>query len=138
MAPEITLTVHGEVGIGKSAISLLILDALRAAGLQCEWADELEERNLGTGADDVAALHPRPVIRLVETNPRMLKRTEPATRCADTLRTTGKAAPRYCERCGLGPCTEKKADQPPPCPRCRALTTLACGADQCPNRTGGA
>ena len=28
------------------------------------------------------------------------------------------------------------ASSPPPCPRCRGLTTLACGAAECPNRKG--
>lgn len=27
---------------------------------------------------------------------------------------------------------------PPPCPRCRALTTLACGSSECPNRVPAA
>lgn len=65
--PEISVTIAGAVGVGKSAIALTILDALRAAGLQADWNDENSERNLGSGADDVAALDPRPVVRLVET-----------------------------------------------------------------------
>ncbi len=66
---EITITVHGHIGVGKSAVSLAILDALRAAGLACTWDDEQSERNLGTGAGDIAAMEERPTIRLIETNP---------------------------------------------------------------------
>lgn len=66
---EITITVHGHIGVGKSAVSLAILDALRAAGLACSWEDEQSERNLGTGAGDIAAMEQRPTIRLIETNP---------------------------------------------------------------------
>ncbi len=74
-SPEITITVHGQVGVGKSAVSLAILDALRAAGLQCAWDEEQSERNLGTGAADIAALEQRPTIRLQETNPSMVGRS---------------------------------------------------------------
>ena len=138
--PEILLSVHGEVGIGKSAVALLILDALRAAGLSCSWADETSERNMGQGAEDVAALDPKPVIRLIETNPRILEpaKVSASGRCADALRDAGTAAPRYCERCGLGPCAERKPAPPPACTRCGARTRLACGGTECPNRTGGA
>lgn len=65
--PEITITVHGAVGIGKSAVALAILDALRPLGIQCEWAEEFGERNMGTGAEEVAGLEPKPTVRLVET-----------------------------------------------------------------------
>ena len=71
--PEITITVYGAVGIGKSAMALAILDALRSHGLTCTWADEFGERNMGTGAEEIAAMDsPKPTVRLVETNPAML------------------------------------------------------------------
>lgn len=57
-----------------------------------------------------------------------------AGRCADELRASGLASPRWCERCGLGPCERAKPNPAPPCARCRALTTLACGGPLCPNR----
>lgn len=65
--PEITITVHGAVGIGKSAVALAILDALRPLGVPCEWAEEFGERNMGTGAEEIAGLEPKPTVRLVET-----------------------------------------------------------------------
>lgn len=70
---QILITVHGEVGIGKSAVALRILDALRSAGIQATWDEEQSERNMGTSPDDVATLEQKPVIRLVETNPAMGK-----------------------------------------------------------------
>lgn len=69
---EITITVLGHVAVGKSAVALAILDALRAAGLACTWDDEQSERNLGTGAADIAVMEDRPSIRLIERNPTML------------------------------------------------------------------
>lgn len=69
---EITITILGHVGVGKSAVALAILDALRTAGLACTWDDEQSERNLGTGAADIAAMEDRPSIRLIELNPTML------------------------------------------------------------------
>lgn len=69
--PVVTITVAGIVGVGKSAVALSILDALRAAGLSCEWAEEFSERNLGTGAEDIAALDVKPLVVIHE-------RVEPA------------------------------------------------------------
>lgn len=69
--PEITITVHGAVGIGKSTVALAIIDLLRGHGLECAWQDEAEERGLGVGSDDVAYLERKPTVRLVETNPTM-------------------------------------------------------------------
>lgn len=64
--PVVTITVAGIVGVGKSAVALSILDALRAAGLSCEWAEEFSERNLGTGAEDIAALDVKPLVVIHE------------------------------------------------------------------------
>jgi hypothetical protein len=81
--PEITICVHGLVGIGKSAVALAIIDALRACGVECQWSDESSERNLGTGADDIAALSPKPRVRLIETNPTMGSLADAAQRIID-------------------------------------------------------
>ena len=46
--------------------------------------------------------------------------------CSDTLRLQGKAYPRTCKKCGLGPCTGKLVAQPEErnfCPRCGKRTT---------------
>lgn len=83
--PEISITVHGEVATGKSAVALAILDALRSCGLSCVWDDEQSERNLGTGAQDIAALESRPTIRLFETNPGMMG-VDAMTSALDTIR----------------------------------------------------
>lgn len=72
--PEITITVHGAVGIGKSTVVLSIIDMLRGHGLACAWADEVEERGLGVPSDDVAYLERKPTVRLLETNPAMIGR----------------------------------------------------------------
>jgi len=74
---EITINVHGAVGIGKTAVVLAILDRLRAVGLNCEWADEAEERNAGSTARDIENLEHRPLVRLIETNPSMVKPPAP-------------------------------------------------------------
>jgi hypothetical protein len=45
--------------------------------------------------------------------------------CSDTLRLQGKAYPRTCKKCGLGPCTGKPVAQPEDrnfCPRCGKRT----------------
>ena len=60
------IIVSGGVGCGKSSIALVILDALRSIGVTCTWSDELSERNLGPGADDVQALGVWPVVTLQE------------------------------------------------------------------------
>lgn len=75
--PKITVTVHGPVAVGKSAVALAILDALRQVGLECSWDDEVSERNLGTGAADIAALESKPEIILLETNPSIAGRGNP-------------------------------------------------------------
>lgn len=72
--PKMTVTIHGAVAIGKSAVALAILDSLRMAGLQCSWEDEDSERNLGTLAADIDALEIKPEITLLETNPSMTGR----------------------------------------------------------------
>lgn len=67
--PEITITVHGPVGIGKSAVALAILHTLRSYGMLCEWPDEREEIGMGTQAGDIVSLERKPRVHLVETNP---------------------------------------------------------------------
>lgn len=67
--PEITITIHGPVGSGKSSIAFEILRALRMAGVPCVWDEEVEEDNLGT--DRVKDLEVKPLVRIVETNPHM-------------------------------------------------------------------
>lgn len=62
----ITITVAGAVGTGKSAVALAILDALRACDIGATWDEEVNERSLGTGAADIAALDVKPSVRLVE------------------------------------------------------------------------
>lgn len=64
--PTVSVEISGAAGIGKSTLALLILDAARAAGLPCEWADEFGERNLGTGAEDIAALDVKPRVIITE------------------------------------------------------------------------
>lgn len=80
--PTITITVAGSVGTGKSAVALAILDALRACGVEATWDDEGSERNLGTGAQDIAALGPKPVVNLVE----VIQRPDPIGDVLATVR----------------------------------------------------
>lgn len=68
--PEISITIHGPVGSGKSSIAFEILRALRSAGVPCIWDDEVEEDNLGTAR--AKNLEVKPLCRLVETNPSMI------------------------------------------------------------------
>lgn len=64
-AGEITVTVSGPVGIGKSAICGEIEIALRAIGVCVSW-DDAGEKNM-THADWQQALEMyRPTVRIVE------------------------------------------------------------------------
>jgi hypothetical protein len=63
---EVTITVSGPVGSGKSAICGEIEILCRALGLQVEWADGQQEKNL-THADWTEALEMyKPSVKIVE------------------------------------------------------------------------
>lgn len=63
---EITISVTGPVGSGKSAVCGEIEILCRALGLDVMWERSAQEKNL-TGADWTAALELyRPTVRIVE------------------------------------------------------------------------
>lgn len=65
---EITITVSGMTGSGKSAICGEIEILCAALGLKCEWAGGHQERNL-THADYLTALELyRPCVKIIEKN----------------------------------------------------------------------
>lgn len=55
--------------------------------------------------------------------------------CAEELARLLSGA-QQAEAVDAGGCAPPVIVSPPPCPRCRGLTTLACGAAECPNRKG--
>ncbi len=67
---EVLVVVSGFTGSGKSAVAGEIEIMCRALGLQVEWPDGSEEKEL-TGADWQTALEMyKPRVRIVETNVR--------------------------------------------------------------------
>lgn len=82
LQPTITITIDGKVGIGKSAIALTVVDALRAAGVVCQYKDEAEER--GLGGNDIKALGVKPLVNVVETY--QTTTADKASRTADAVR----------------------------------------------------
>jgi len=63
---QVTVTISGPTGSGKSAIAGEIEIMCKALGLQVEWVDGNSEKNL-TGADWTSALEMyQPMVRIVE------------------------------------------------------------------------
>jgi hypothetical protein len=63
---EVTITVSGRVGSGKSAVCGEIEILCRALGLQVEWIGGRDEKNL-TGADWIHEIEMyKPVVKIVE------------------------------------------------------------------------
>jgi hypothetical protein len=77
---EVTITVSGPVGSGKSALCKEIEILCRALGVRCEWRGGREERN-GAGGDSADELELyKPTVTLHETYHRHDMPTEPTAR----------------------------------------------------------
>ena len=74
-----------------------------------EWVQEtVQPQELGMHRADVL----RKRIDALRAELEAIKKQEPDSTCSDTLRIQGKAYPRTCKKCGLGPCIGKRIDAP--------------------------
>lgn len=99
---EITVTVTGAVGIGKSALCGEIEILCNALGLRVEWADKGEKSM--TGANWTGALEMyQPSVRIVELSPKELATLSPNCVAQDGSAIQWPKDKRVCRREDMSP-----------------------------------